>query len=214
MKRVIKFVLLPLVLLVLVVVVAFHGLAQPVAYDREAYVDLPITLSDGEQVPLGGLVERREERAAEREAAREPEADEEAGAAREVDRGEIRTVIRSGADAGSILETLRRAGVPMSPSSEIVWLARDAYQNGRLDEAVALLNEIPPGDEQYSRAQRYLGWEVLTERGGRPRAGLAHMHKALQADPLDGENWQDASRVFLASIGVPFDPVHGTWEER
>ena len=102
----------------------------------------------------------------------------------------------------------------MSPTTEIVWLARKAYNDGRLDEAVALLNEVPRGDPEYSRAQRYLGWEVLTERGGNPRAGLAHMREAIHADPLDGENWQDAARVFLASVGVPYDPVHNSWQER
>jgi hypothetical protein len=33
------------------------------------------------------------------------------------------------------------------------------------------------------------------------------MNRALNDAPLEGENWQDASRVYLRTLGIRWDPV-------
>ena len=46
---------------------------------------------------------------------------------------------------------------------------------------------------------------LLTNRLGRPAAGLGYANRSLDADPLSGEAWQDASRVYLATLGPSFE---------
>lgn len=206
MKRLFKFVAVPvLALLVLVGGLSFL-LAEPNGYDPALHGDQPITLADGERVPLAGLMERLTEDAiAERSEARE-EAIEEPDGTRPSTADAL-------AAAREELDRVRPADLADDVIREVMRLAGDAYRNGRLAEATALLHSVPEGHDEYSRAQRFLGWEVLAKRGDRPRAGLSHLHRAIHADPLDGENWQDAARVFLRSVGVPYDPVHNSWDE-
>lgn len=204
LKRLVKWVLLPVVLLVGVLVLVANLLSEPSDLRAEDFAALPITLPDGGSMPMGelvGLMQRGE-------------ADERLG--RPLDPQESDQI-----DAGSVTytdETGERVEQritftwppPLDPNDPMS-MGRWAYDNGRYEEAMALFSAVPEDHDQYGRAQRYLGWDLLTKTHDRPRAGLAHIHRALSADPLDGNHWQDAARIYLRAVGVRFDPVHGRW---
>ena len=60
------------------------------------------------------------------------------------------------------------------------------------------------GDADYGLAQRRLGWEIQTRFEGDPLAGVGSVNRSLRANPLDGNAWQDASRVYLESVASIF----------
>jgi hypothetical protein len=72
---------------------------------------------------------------------------------------------------------------------------------------MALFLSVEENHPRWDDAQRRIGWELLTKRMDRPAVGLAYLNRALSGDPADGENWQDASRVYLRTLGIDWDPV-------
>lgn len=76
----------------------------------------------------------------------------------------------------------------------------ELLSKGDTDGAIAALLCIPPTDRQYSRAQRFIGWEIYTNKLGRPREGLAFTRRAVLAEPGSGNCWEDLGRVLLQSI--------------
>ncbi len=75
--------------------------------------------------------------------------------------------------------------------------------HGDVDQALALLRSIPESDSRYARAQRRIGWDILTKHKGQPHRGLAYVHECLRSDVTDGNAWQDAARVWGSSLGLP-----------
>jgi hypothetical protein len=72
---------------------------------------------------------------------------------------------------------------------------------GNTQLAIECLTRIPRGHPDWSRAQRFLGLRVYA-RNGDPATGVAYVHRALAANPLEGNAWQDAARVYLARMGI------------
>jgi len=79
-------------------------------------------------------------------------------------------------------------------------LAMEKLTAGEVDTAVALLRSVPKGSRRYSRAQRFIGWEICTRMQDDPNAGLAYMTESLRAEPFSGNAWQDMYRVSLRSL--------------
>jgi hypothetical protein len=93
-----------------------------------------------------------------------------------------------------------------SPSGKTLFsLAEWHRHNGNLDQAQALYESVPASDGQWSRAHRRLGWDVYTKGHDSPARGVAYVHESLRSDPMDGNAWQDAARVYLATVGLPVD---------
>lgn len=61
--------------------------------------------------------------------------------------------------------------------------------------------EIDPDQPGYSRAQRFIGWELHARHRGAALAGVPYVNRALLDDPFDGNAWQDWSRTYAAAIG-------------
>jgi len=206
LKRLVRWVLLPALLLIGVLVLVVNMLAEPSDLRPEDFAALPITLPDGGAMPMGELVELM----------RRGEADARLGASVEqIETTEVGagTVVVTDGNGERVEQRVTFRWPPPLDPNDPMSMARWAYDNGRYDEALALFSAVPEDHEQYGRAQRYLGWELLTKTHDRPRAGLAHIHRALAADPLDGNHWQDAARIYLRAVGVRFDPVHAKWIE-
>ena len=100
----------------------------------------------------------------------------------------------------AVLNEQRRA-----PASDLYSLAEWHRHGGQIDQAEALYASIPEGHPQWSRARRRLAWDVYTKGHGQPGRGVPLAHQSLRSDPLDGNAWQDAARVYLATLGLPVD---------
>jgi hypothetical protein len=102
------------------------------------------------------------------------------------------------------------AGLVAPPYPGMSWgpvfrLAEHHRQGARLDQALALYLSIPEGDPDYGHAQRRIAWDILTLGHDDPAAGVAYTHRALAAEPLDGNSWQDLVRVYGRTLGLPLD---------
>jgi hypothetical protein len=84
-------------------------------------------------------------------------------------------------------------------------LAEHHRQAGRLDQSLALFQSVPPGDPDYARAQRRIAWSILTYERNEPEAAVPYAHRALAAEPYDGNSWQDLVRVYGRTIGLPVE---------
>lgn len=82
--------------------------------------------------------------------------------------------------------------------------ANAALDAGRYPEALAYYLQVPKGDRDYSRAQRFIGWKLYGDALGRPMAGLPYVNRALRAEPLTGNSWEDASRIYGGAIKALF----------
>ncbi|GJM23108.1 MAG: hypothetical protein DHS20C15_30230 [Planctomycetota bacterium] len=216
LKRVVRWVLIPLVVVVLVLVAVANLLAEPEVLRPQDFAAQAITLPSGETLAFASYLERLERgdfepRPAEVERAAMPGAAAEAG--RDADSSTDSAPVGALRGDSSEPEILLTSWPPPPDPNDPFSMGRWAYHEGRYEEALALLSGVDEQHPQYGRAQRYLGWDLLTKTQNRPRAGLAYMNRALGSDPTDGNNWQDAARVYLRAVGVRFDPVHGEWDD-
>ncbi|MHC5211199.1 MAG: tetratricopeptide repeat protein [Planctomycetota bacterium] len=176
---------LVVLLLALVVNQRVDGIALPPPDGR-----LPIRLPDGETLPLSELVAKlgRETRAP-------------------VERLRV-TGPPSTADVGDQSAALDRLTETLYPGigwGPVFKLAEHHRQAGRSDQALALFQSVPEGDPDYGRAQRRIAWSILTYERNQPEAAVPHAHRALLADPLDGNSWQDLVVIYGRTLGVSFD---------
>jgi hypothetical protein len=110
---------------------------------------------------------------------------------------------------GSVLEEASGgppdgAAVGAPEPASLCDLAEQRYRAGDRAQAGALYASVPPEDPGYARAQRRLGWEFQTKLDRDPLAGVASINRSLRANPLDGNAWQDASRVNLEGLAALF----------
>lgn len=191
MKKVLKLVVLPAVLIVAALVVTANLLAEPLGTLPAPDLSRPITLPDGRTEPLGELLARlASERAAPEDAGQEDaDASDEGTAAR--------------VEGEDVAEGTFR--FPVLDEDDVFSLGMHAMREGRDEEALALLLSVPPDHEEYSRAQRFVGWELLARRREQPRLAVAYVNRSLRADPFSGNGWQDASRVYLSTLGLDAD---------
>lgn len=79
-------------------------------------------------------------------------------------------------------------------------MAEWAQMQGRVGEAVALLRSLPQDHPRYARAMRMLGWDLYTRQLDDPGQGIWFVNKSLAEKPFEGNAWQDAYRVYWASV--------------
>lgn len=173
MKRVLKILTLgPLALIgLLVLLVNLFTPGLPEITDAE--LAQPIQLEDGTVMTVGELVAREiaaEEHEAESGAVAAPTAPFEPGTLR------IGDLLRG---RGAFNLGLRK-------------LAR-----GRTQDALAIWRAIPSDHHDYARAQRFIGYKIYDRQLGEPAKGVAYVNRSLWHDPLSGNAWQDAYRIYL-----------------
>ncbi len=147
---------------------------------------MPITLPDGSSTTLGEILEEAGAQAA----APEPEAQPEA-------------VLEQPPVPEDVFEftfDLNRSFLESPDDRDPYRLGREFARLGQFDQAIALLRSVPAGHRQYSRARRYLGWDLYTQELDRPRIGLAFVQDSIRASPLEGNVWQDGYRTLTAAI--------------
>jgi hypothetical protein len=199
LKRVLKFVVLPVVLVAATLLLAANLLGEPMGTLPPPDPGRPITLPDGRVEPLGDLLARLRERPSD-----EPEPlGQEAPGPRDDQGGEVQATVDEA--EGEVRHVFRWP--PPPDEDDVFSLADHALREGRDEEAMALFLSVEENHPRWDDAQRRIGWELLTKRMDRPAVGLAYLNRALSGDPADGENWQDASRVYLRTLGIDWDPV-------
>jgi len=99
-----------------------------------------------------------------------------------------------------ILFDLNRSFLESPEDRDPYRLGREFARLGQVDQAIALLRSVPPGHRQYSRARRFLGWDLYTQELDKPRIGLAFVQDSIRASPLEGNVWQDSYRTLTAAI--------------
>jgi hypothetical protein len=112
--------------------------------------------------------------------------------------------VRQAADA---VATARLAGAlyPGTGWGAVFRLAEHHRQAGRIDQALALFQSIPEDDHDYGRAQRRIAWSILTWERNQPEVAMPYAYRALVAEPLDGNGWQDMARIYGRTLGLPVD---------
>lgn len=112
-------------------------------------------------------------------------------------------------DAADLLERIERSREEFlrqgPPPGDLFQLAEWHRAKGSHEQAAALYASVPRGHRSYARAQRRLGWDCYTRGDDEPARAVRHVHNSLAADPLDGNGWQDAARVYAATLGLPVD---------
>jgi hypothetical protein len=110
-------------------------------------------------------------------------------------------------EAVDAVATARLAGAlyPGMGWGAVFRLAEHHRQAGRLDQALALFQSIPEGDQDYGRAQRRIAWSILTWERDQPDVAMPYAYRALVAEPLDGNSWQDMARIYGRALGLPVD---------
>jgi hypothetical protein len=93
-------------------------------------------------------------------------------------------------------------GEPLPPADgDIYGLAEYSLRRGDHEQALALFRSLPPGHPRYARAQRRIGWDIYTKAMDEPDRGLAFVNRSVMDDPGEGNAWQDALRVYAATLG-------------
>ncbi|MCI0589858.1 MAG: hypothetical protein L0323_23840 [Planctomycetes bacterium] len=193
-------------LLVLAVAVAAPILAVMIAVNVRAVrtdlarltdPDLPISLPDGEVVPLRELVER---------SATAPAPEDSSRVVRtRVDlpnRTSTRPRFEGNPDALRAGESGGRRR-ERAQAGDLFALAEIQREEGRTDEALALYLSVPRSHPNYALARRRAGWHILADERGQPERGVPLVQEALLADPFSGNSWQDLARVYGRALGVP-----------
>ncbi|MBC8405053.1 MAG: hypothetical protein H8E15_07495 [Planctomycetes bacterium] len=109
----------------------------------------------------------------------------------------------------------RRRRYTEGPNRRRTWLHspddRDPYRLGRelaaygdINEAIALLRSVPKTHERYARSQRYVGWDLYTQKLNQPRIGLSFIQESIHNDPFSGNAWEDGYRTLL-HVWLPAD---------
>jgi hypothetical protein len=109
-----------------------------------------------------------------------------------------------GKEIEAVLETLRARVDHMPMTDDPFAVAEWHRHEGRLDQAEALYLSMPDNHPQWARSRRRLAWDVFAKEGEAGR-GVPFVHESIMAEPFDGNSWQDAARVYAATLGLPVD---------
>ncbi len=170
--------------LTLVIVFLFVRVSEPLSEEAPVDPAMPIHMPDGEVLPLSEAI------ASLRMAVEESTATASTGSSggREAE-----------ATAGRVAAPHTRPA--RTTEDPAFTLGKRALEAKRFDEALALFRSVPPTAREYSRAQRLIGWKILTQEQKRPTEGVAYAEAAVFASPFEGNCWQDLGRVYAAAIG-------------
>ena len=182
---------------ILAVMIAVNVRAVRTDLAKLADPDLPISLPDGEVVPLREVIER---------SARAPVPDLTTRVARtrvfQPDGTSIRPrfegnpgALRAGESGGRRRER--------ALAGDLFALAEIQREEGRTDEALALYLSVPRSHSNYALARRRAGWHILADERGQPERAVPLVQEALLAEPFNGNSWQDLARVYGRALGVP-----------
>ena len=189
MKRLGLLALIPCAVLLIMVAAVQSAASRVGRAPAPVDLDMMITMPDGGSRPLREVLSPAEPQPAPPEVAEAPT--EERRDPHRLDEGPSGTVPEGAFDS------------PVAGDIERVSLCALAEQRlyaGDIAQARALYASVGPGDPEYGRAQRRIGWEIQTKLEGDPLAGVGSVNRSLRADPLDGNAWQDASRVYVESL--------------
>ena len=95
---------------------------------------------------------------------------------------------------------MNRETLPPS-DGDIFGLAEYSLLNGDHEQALALFRSLPKEHPRYGRAQRRIGWDIYTRAMNEPNLGLAFVNRSVLESPGEGNAWQDAYRVYAATLG-------------
>lgn len=154
-----------------------------------------ISMPDGTSLPLEAFVAQAEEETLE---------DVVASSAGDVEPSSPPSHPDAEVDPERLVEELFRG--PITSRTYLPGLLGHAdrlLDEGKVDEALAVLQSIGPGDDHYARAQRKIGWDVMTKEKGQAARGVAYVNRCLAEDPFSGNAWEDATRVWSRTLGVP-----------
>lgn len=193
MKRLQLLALIPFAVLLIMVVVVQLAASRAEHAQPQVDLDMMITMPSGGSRPLREVLARVEPRAAASETKGTPPSERPDPLRRDEERGE--DVVERAFDA-------QVAGGAELPT--LCALAEQRFRAGDFAQARALYASVAPDEPGYSRAQRRIGWEIQTKLEGDPLAGVGSVNRSLLADPLDGNVWQDASRVYVESLASLF----------
>lgn len=186
---------------ILAVLIAVNVRAVRTDIAQLANPNLPISLPDGEVVPLREVIER---------SARAP--------VPEVTTRVARTRVFQ--PDGTSTRPLREANLKdpeairarvqefqgrrreRAQAGDLFALAEIQREEGRTDEALALYLSVPKSHPEYARARRRAGWHILADERGQPDRGVVLVQEALLADPFSGNSWQDLARVYARALGA------------
>ncbi|HZM00018.1 MAG TPA: hypothetical protein VFD43_07170 [Planctomycetota bacterium] len=87
--------------------------------------------------------------------------------------------------------------------AQVFELARQAADEGRLEEALALYLSIPREDATYARARRLVAWNILARDMHQPACGVRYINDSFFADPFEPKVWEDLWRVYGHTLGLP-----------
>ncbi|RKY21260.1 MAG: hypothetical protein DRQ55_04970 [Planctomycetota bacterium] len=192
--------LLVLIVVVNALAVSAEELLPP---DPAMLVQLP----DGSERSLGELIAPWQDGDTLPEPPPAPRADGDAGLLDTLDRNERGGLTEQELDALAavqVQELLERARQPPTgddPFDLAEWHRRE----GRLDQARALYLALPEQHPHWGQARRRVAWDCFAVAQGEPARGVPYAHEALLDNPFDGNAWQDAVRVYAATLGLTVD---------
>ena len=193
MKRLHLLALIPSAVLLILVAVVPLAASRAERAQPQLDLDMMITMPSGGSRPLREVLARVEPRAAASETMGTLFSGRPDPLGRDEERGE--DVVERAFD-------VQVAGEVALPT--LCALAEQRFRAGDFAQARALYASVAPDEPGYSLAQRRLGWEIQTKLDGDPLAGVGSVNRSLRADPMDGNAWQDASRVYVESLASLF----------
>jgi len=166
---------------------------------------LAITLEDGSQVPLAELLERTRTATIPAQETPAPTPAPQVGDDHDGAWQKLAAARAAPPDPRVLQANRERVQAQLDQRHPLHLLAMQREREGDLDQALALLQSIPEDHPDWAWAQRHIGWRILAQGKGDPAGGLPYVQRALRADPLDGNAWQDAARVHAATLGFDLD---------
>jgi tetratricopeptide (TPR) repeat protein len=89
-------------------------------------------------------------------------------------------------------------------AGDLYALARYNEALGNTEQALALYRSVPEGHPSFGRTQRRIGWDFYAQELDDPAKGVSFVHASLAENPMDGNAWQDAARVYVHTLGLDF----------
>jgi hypothetical protein len=113
-----------------------------------------------------------------------------------------RPITLSDGSTRPLIELVSGIGAGRPQGEDLVDLAEARLRAGDIGQALALYQSVGADHPRWADCQRRIGWDILTRERREPTRGVAFVNAALVAEPLQGNGWQDAARVYLCTLGL------------